>query len=69
MITDCHIHIQPIKLFKPHALALIKGDRKNFDEIASYSDSPSAFLKYLDRCGVDRAVLILSLIHIYSWSF
>ena len=58
MITDCHIHIQPIKLFKPHALALIKGDRKNFDEIASYSDSPSAFLKYLDRCGVDRAVLI-----------
>ena len=58
MITDCHIHIQPIKLFKPHALALIKGDRKNFDEIAAYSDSPSAFLKYLDRCGVDRAVLI-----------
>ena len=22
MITDCHIHIQPIELFKPEALAL-----------------------------------------------
>lgn len=58
MITDCHIHIEPIELMKPQALALIRGERANFDEIAGYSTSPSAFLKYLDRCGVDRAVLI-----------
>ena len=58
MITDCHIHIEPIELMKPQALALIKGKRANFDEIAGYSQSPAAFLKYLDRCGVDRAVLI-----------
>jgi hypothetical protein len=58
MITDCHIHIEPIELFKPHALELIKRNRANFDEIAGYCRSPKAFLKYLDRSGVDRAALI-----------
>jgi hypothetical protein len=58
MITDCHIHIEPIELFKPHALELIKRKRANFDEIVEYCRSPKAFLNYLDRCGVDRAALI-----------
>ncbi len=58
IITDCHIHIQPIEMFKPEALALIKGKRANFEEIAEFSRSPKAFLKYLDRNGVDRAALI-----------
>ena len=58
VITDCHIHIGPIELFKPHALELMKRKRANFDEIAEYCRSPKAFLKYLDRCGVDRAALI-----------
>jgi uncharacterized protein len=58
MITDCHIHIQPIEMFKPEALALIKGQRANFDDIVEFSRSPKAFLKYLDRNGVDRAALI-----------
>jgi len=58
LITDCHIHIEPIEMFKPQALALIKGNRSNFDEIVEFSRSPAAFLKYLDRCGVDRAALI-----------
>ena len=58
MITDCHIHIEPIDLVKPRALELIKGKRSNFAEIEEYCRSPKAFLKYLDRCGVDRAVLI-----------
>jgi predicted TIM-barrel fold metal-dependent hydrolase len=58
LITDCHIHIQPLELFKPHALELMKRKRANFDEIAEYCRSPKAFLKYLDGCGVDRAALI-----------
>ena len=58
MITDCHIHIQPIELFKPEALALMQKSRKDFDQIAEYCRSPKAFLAYLDRIGVDRAVLI-----------
>jgi predicted TIM-barrel fold metal-dependent hydrolase len=58
MITDCHVHIQPIELFKPEALALMKKSRRDFDQIAEYCRSPKAFLGYLDRIGVDRAVLI-----------
>ena len=58
MITDCHIHIEPYELFKPEALALMKAKRANFEEIESYSRSPKALLKYLDRCGVERAALI-----------
>ena len=58
MITDCHIHIQPIELFKPEALALMKKSRKDFDRVAEYCRSPRAFLKHLDEIGIDRAVLI-----------
>ena len=58
MITDCHIHIEPLEFFKPQALELIKHKRENWDDIVEYCRSPKAFLKYLDRCGVDRAVLI-----------
>jgi len=58
LITDCHIHIEPLEFFKPQALELIKHKRENWDDIVEYSRSPKAFLKYLDRCGVDRAVLI-----------
>jgi predicted TIM-barrel fold metal-dependent hydrolase len=58
MITDCHIHISPLEMFKPAALQLMRAKRANFAEIESYSKSPRAFLKYLDTAGVDRAVLI-----------
>ena len=46
------------EMFKPAALELMKKKRANFDEILSYTRSPRSFLQYLDRCGVDRAVLI-----------
>ena len=58
MVTDCHLHIQPLEMFKPEALALIKNKRANFDQIAEFCQSPGAFLKYLDAAGVGRAVLI-----------
>src|SRR5438874_4363706 len=58
MITDCHIHIQPIEMFKPQALELMKKQRANFDQIAEFCRSPKAFLQYLDAAGVERAVLI-----------
>lgn len=45
-------------MFKPQALELMKQKRADFDQIAEYCRSPKAFLKYLDRCGLDRAVLI-----------
>src|SRR5215469_12106037 len=58
MITDCHVHIQPVEMFKPGALAVMKKKRANFDEIVEYCRSPKKFLHYLDQIGLDRAVLI-----------
>ena len=58
MITDCHIHIQPHELLKKPALQLIKDAAPHFDQIEEFSNSPKAFLKYLDSSGIDRAVLI-----------
>jgi predicted TIM-barrel fold metal-dependent hydrolase len=58
LITDCHIHIQPLEMFKPHALELMKKKRTNFEEITEFCRSPKAFLKHLDAAGVERAVLI-----------
>src|SRR5437764_7459492 len=58
MITDCHVHIQPVEMFKPAALAVMKKKRPNFDEIVEFCRSPRKFLSHLDEIGVDRAVLI-----------
>lgn len=58
MITDCHVHIQPLEMFHASALELMKKKRPNFDQITEFCRSPKAFLKHLDAAGVDRAVLI-----------
>src|SRR5689334_22606414 len=58
MITDCHIHIQPHELLKKPALQLIKDAAPHFDQIEEFSNTPKAFLNYLDSSGIDRAVLI-----------
>src|SRR5947208_3300402 len=55
LITDCHIHIQPVEMFKPHALELMKKKRANFEQVAEFCHSPKAFLKHLDNSGIDRA--------------
>jgi predicted TIM-barrel fold metal-dependent hydrolase len=58
IITDCHIHIQPTGMFKPHALELMKKKRPNFQQIIDFCDSPKLFLQHMDDIGLDRAVLI-----------
>ena len=58
IITDCHVHIQPIEMFKPAALETMKKKRVNWEQIVEFSRSPKAFLKHLDEIGIDRAVLI-----------
>lgn len=58
LITDCHIHIQPMEMLKPEAFELIKSKSTDFDRIMEFCRSPKAFLKYLDASGVGRAVLI-----------
>ncbi len=58
LITDCHIHIQPMEMLKPEAFELIKSKSTDFDRIMEFCRSPKAFLKYLDASGIGRAVLI-----------
>jgi len=58
LITDCHVHIQPLEMYKPEALALVKRKRPEFDEIVEFSKSPRKFLAHMDEIGLDRAVLI-----------
>jgi uncharacterized protein len=58
LITDCHIHIQPLEMLHPQALELMRRKRSNFAQIAEFSSRPRSFLAYLDEAGIDRAALI-----------
>src|SRR5258706_6500301 len=58
MITDCHIHIQPVEMFKAAPLEVMKRARGSYDDILEYCRSPKSLLKYLDSVGVERTVLI-----------
>jgi uncharacterized protein len=58
MITDCHIHIQPVEMFKPAALEVMTKARGRYDDVLEYCRSPKALLGYMDSIGVDRVVLI-----------
>ena len=57
-VIDIHIHIQPLHMFKPQALELIKRGRRDYADIERFVADPKAFLKFLDAIGVERAGLI-----------
>jgi len=57
-IIDIHIHIQPLHMFKPEALELIKRGRRDYAQVEEFSASPAAFLKFLDTLGIERAGVI-----------
>ena len=54
-ITDCHVHVNPVWEMRPEAYALLQTDDPGRDR---YAREPRLFLEYLDRCGVERAVLV-----------
>jgi uncharacterized protein len=56
-VTDCHVHINPVWEMRTEARAIL-GTRGPGQEIEAYDRAPDRFLAYLDRCGVDRAVLV-----------
>lgn len=58
MVTDCHIHIQPVEMFKPAALEVMTRARGRYDDVLEYCRNPKAMLGYMDSIGLDRAVLI-----------
>jgi len=54
-VTDCHVHINPIWEMRPDAAGILA----TIDPPpARYVRHPEEFLHYLDRVGVERAVLI-----------
>ncbi len=56
-VTDCHVHINPVWEMRAEARAIL-GTAGPGAEIERYLREPGRFLDYLDRCGVDRAVLV-----------
>ncbi len=56
-VTDCHVHINPVWEMRPEARAIL-GTAGPGAEIERYLREPARFLDYLDRCGVERAVLV-----------
>ncbi len=57
-ITDCHVHINPVWEMLPVARATISDHHQDFQQIERYLREPELFLAYMDRCGVERSVLI-----------
>jgi predicted TIM-barrel fold metal-dependent hydrolase len=57
-IIDIHIHIQPLDMFKPHALELIERGRRDYADVKKFSTSPAEFLKFMDAAEIERAGLI-----------
>ncbi len=57
-IIDIHIHIQPLHMFKPHALELIQRGRKDYADVEKYSASAAEFMKFMDSLEIERAGLI-----------
>lgn len=57
-VTDCHVHINPVWEMTPAARATISGHHQDFSAIEKYLREPREFLAYMDRCGVERSVLI-----------
>jgi predicted TIM-barrel fold metal-dependent hydrolase len=56
-VTDCHVHINPVWEMRPEARALF-GAAAHHESVEEYDRSPAKFLEYLDRSGVERAVLV-----------
>ncbi len=54
-ITDCHVHINPLWEMRPDAARLLAHGHPAESRILR---EPTAFLEYLDRSGVERAVLV-----------
>jgi uncharacterized protein len=56
-VTDCHVHINPLWEMRPEVRALM-GREGPAAEAEPFLRDPARFLEYLDRSGVERAVLV-----------
>jgi predicted TIM-barrel fold metal-dependent hydrolase len=58
LAIDIHIHVQPLEMLNSEAAEAFGAHHADFSEIRDIVANPSKFLKYLDRVGVEKAVLI-----------
>jgi len=54
-VTDCHVHINPLWEMRPDAVRLLSAVDPTVER---YLTEPKEFLEYLDRSGIERALLI-----------
>ncbi|HXW67509.1 MAG TPA: amidohydrolase family protein [Thermoplasmata archaeon] len=54
-VTDCHVHVNPLWEMRADAVRLLAHSDEATQRLLR---EPSAFLEYLDRSGVERAVLV-----------
>jgi predicted TIM-barrel fold metal-dependent hydrolase len=57
-VVDAHIHVQPWEQFRPEAVRTMESRRPDLDVVRAVCASPEALLNFLDREGVERAVLV-----------
>jgi predicted TIM-barrel fold metal-dependent hydrolase len=57
-VFDCHVHVQPWEQFRPEALAVMKGVRKDLDRVARALSEAGELLRLMDEEGVERLCLI-----------
>ena len=57
MVTDCHIHLVPIKLQKPEFDAELRK-QAGYSQWETFCALPKAFLQHLDSIEVDRTMLV-----------
>jgi predicted TIM-barrel fold metal-dependent hydrolase len=57
-VFDAHVHVQPWRMIKPEALALIRARRPDADRVYELMYDPGAFVRHLDREGVERVVSV-----------
>jgi uncharacterized protein len=56
-ITDCHVHMNPVWEMVPGARQLV-GQHPRSADYERFLRAPRDFLEYLDRSGIERAVLV-----------
>ena len=57
-VTDAHVHIQPWEMHPSPVNAAMEAGRDDLESIRSFIESPAAFLRFLDTCGIERAAII-----------
>ncbi|MGA7924056.1 MAG: amidohydrolase family protein [Thermoplasmata archaeon] len=56
-VTDCHVHVNPLHEMRPESRAILSESALT-PEFLRMLEHPEEFLAYLDRSGVERAVLV-----------